>query len=219
MTTSASQTRVIVADDHAIVRKGVRALLESEGDILVVAEAGDGEEVLARARELRPDLVLLDISMPGMNGIEAARALRRELPSIQVIMLTMHEGDEYFFQALTAGAAGYIVKGAPAEDILTAVRSVRQGGVYLYPSLAKKLVTDYLQTKVTSAYDGLTPREAEVLKLIADGLTNQQIAQKLFISTTTVQTHRARILEKLNLHSQVELIKYAIRKGILQPGE
>ncbi len=216
---SASPGTVLLADDHPIVRKGIRALVEMEADLKVVGEAGDGPEALAKCRELKPDVLLLDISMPGMTGLEVARLVHSEMPDTKVVLLTMHEGDEYFFQALAVGAAGYIVKGATSEEILSAIQSVRQGGLYLHPSVAKRLVGDYLQTKATATYDGLTQRESEVLKLIADGLTSKQIGEKLFISVTTVQTHRAHAMEKLNLHTSAELVKYAIRKGILEPGE
>lgn len=210
------QTRIVIADDHLVVRKGVRVILEMERDLRVVGEARDGPEALALCRELEPDIVLLDISMPGINGIEVARRVQQEQPQTRVILLTMHEEDEYFFEAVAVGVAGYVVKGASADELLFAVRSVQQGGIYLYPSLAKKLVADYLRGKTTAAYEGLTPREREVLALIAEGLPNKQIAERLFVSITTVQTHRAHVMEKLNLHSQAELVKYAIRKGILR---
>ena len=211
------KARVLVADDHLVVRKGVRAILEIERDIVVVGEARDGIEALALCRELEPDIVLLDIAMPGMSGIEVARQVQREQPQTRIILLTMHEEDEYFFEAVAVGVAGYVVKGASADELLFAIRSVQQGGIYLYPSLAKKLVTDYLRGKTTAAYEGLTPREREVLGLIVEGLPNKQIAERLYVSITTVQTHRAHVMEKLNLHSQAELVKYAIRKGILKP--
>lgn len=211
--------RVLLADDHPVVRSGVRALLQTEPDIAIVGEAGDGLQALAKIRELRPDIALLDISMPGMTGMEVAGVARKELPATKIILLTMHEGDEYFFQSLSVGASGYIIKGASGEEVLSAIRSVSQGGVYLDPSLAQKLVAEHLRAKAYAAYDGLTQREAEILKLIADGLTNKEIAAKLFISVTTVQTHRSHVLEKLNLHTQTDLVKYAIRKGILKPGE
>ncbi len=213
---SRGSARVLVADDHLVVRKGIRAILEMEHDLRVVGEARDGPEALALCRELEPDIVLLDISMPGMSGIEVARRVQQEQPQTRVILLTMHEEDEYFFEAVAVGVAGYVVKGASADELLFAVRSVQQGGIYLYPSLAKKLVADYLRGKTTAAYEGLTPREREVLALIAEGLPNKQIAERLFVSITTVQTHRAHVMEKLNLHSQAELVKYAIRKGILR---
>jgi two-component system response regulator NreC len=209
--------RILVADDHSVVREGIRALLEREPDMTVVGESGDGLEALAKFRELTPDIMLLDISMPKMTGLEVAKVVKQENSDGRVVLLTMHEGEEYFFRALAVGAAGYVVKGASAEELLHAIRSVNQGGVYLQPSLQRKLVSDYLRHKTGSVYDGLTPRESEVLHLIADGLANKQIVAKLSISITTVQTHRAHVMEKLNLHSQAELMKYALRKGILSP--
>jgi two-component system response regulator NreC len=211
--------RVLVADDHTIVREGVRILLEAQPDIEVVGEAADGQEALARVRELQPDIVLIDIAMPNLNGLEATRAIKRDYPNVQTIALTMYESDEYFFQILNAGASGYILKKAASADLLSAIRAVYAGEVFLYPSVARRLVSDYL-SRVKSgeekiSYDGLTAREREVLKLIAEGHTNQAIADKLVISPSTVQTHRTRIMQRLNLHSRAELISYAMRKGLL----
>lgn len=211
--------RVLVADDHTIVREGVRILLEAQPDIQVVGEAADGQEALAKVRELQPAVVLIDIAMPNLNGLEATRAIKRDYPQIHVIALTMYESDDYFFQVLNAGASGYVLKKAASADLLAAIRAVHAGDVYLYPSVARRLVSDYL-TRVRSgeeqnSYDGLTAREREVLKLIAEGHTNQAIADKLVISPSTVQTHRTRIMQRLNLHSRAELIKYAIRRGLL----
>ncbi len=214
-----NKIRVLVADDHTIVREGVRILLEAQPDIEVVGEAADGQEALARVRELQPDIVLIDIAMPNLNGMEATRAIKRDYPQIQIIALTMYESDEYFFQILNAGASGYILKKAASADLLAAIRAVYAGEVFLYPSVARRLVSDYL-TRVKSgeeksSYDGLTAREREVLKLIAEGHTNQAIAEKLVISPSTVQTHRTRIMQRLNLHNRAELIQYAMRKGLL----
>ncbi len=214
-----NKIRVLVADDHTIVREGVRILLEAQPDIEVVGEAADGQEALERVRELLPDIVLIDIAMPNLNGLEATRAIKRDYPSIQTIALTMYESDEYFFQILNAGASGYILKKAASADLLTAIRAVYAGEVFLYPSVARRLVADYLSRvksgEEKSSYDGLTAREREVLKLIAEGHTNQVIADKLVISPSTVQTHRTRIMQRLNLHNRAELIQYAMRKGLL----
>jgi two-component system response regulator NreC len=211
--------RVLVADDHTIVREGVRILLEAQSDIEVVGEAADGQEAVARVRELHPDIVLIDIAMPNLNGMEATRAIKRDNPQVQIIALTMYESDEYFFQVLNAGASGYILKKAASADLLAAIRAVYAGEVFLYPSVARRLVSDYLSRvksgEEKSSYDGLTAREREVLKLIAEGHTNQAIAGKLVISPSTVQTHRTRIMQRLNLHNRAELIQYAIRKGLL----
>lgn len=213
-----SEIRVLVADDHVVMREGISMLLAAVPDITVVAQASSGLEVWEKADQLHPHVILMDISMPGMSGLEATRRLHNELPAIQVLILTMHEGDEFFFQALQAGAAGYILKGASSEDLLSAIRAVYQGGVYLYPTMARKLMADYLKrsSDEQGSYDDLTPREREVLKLIAEGLTTNEIAEQLVISAHTVQTHRQKIMEKLDLHNKSELIKYAIRKGLIR---
>lgn len=215
MTTT--KARILIADDHTLVRQGLLALLQGETDITVVGEAANGLEAVALVKELQPDVLLLDISMPGMNGIEVARSLQKEHSQTKVILLTMHEEAEYFFQAIAIGASGYVVKGASSDELMIAIHSVLQGGMYLQPSLAGELVTDYLRTQKNAAYDGLTPREAEILQLIANGSSNKQIADELSISVTTVQTHRSNFMEKLDLHSQADLFRYAVRKGILKP--
>ncbi len=214
-----SKIRVLVADDHTIVREGVRLLLDAQPDIEVVGEAADGQEAVKMIRQFRPDLVVMDIQMPNLNGLEATREIKREFPQIQILALTMYESDEYFFQVLNAGASGYVLKKAASADLLSAIRAVHSGDVFLYPSVARRLVSDYL-TRVKSgeeqnSFDGLTAREHEVLKLIAEGHTNQAIADKLVISPSTVQTHRTRIMQRLNLHNRAELIQYARRKGLL----
>jgi two-component system response regulator NreC len=201
------------------VREGVRILLEAQPDMQVAGEAADGQAAIALVRELQPAIVLIDIAMPVLNGLEATRVIKREFPQIQVIGLTMYESDEYFFQLLNAGASGYVLKKAASGDLLAAIRAVHAGDVFLYPSVARRLVSDYM-TRVKSgeektSYDGLTAREREVLKLIAEGHTNQAIADKLIISPSTVQTHRTRIMQRLNLQTRAELIQYARRKGLL----
>ncbi len=214
-----TKIKVLVADDHTIVREGVRILLEAQPDIEVVAEAADGREAVAKVQERQPDIVLIDIAMPNLNGLEATRAIKRDYPQVQVIVLTMYESDEYFFQLLNAGASGYVLKKAASADLIAAIRAVYAGDVFLYPSVARRLVSDYLSRvksgEEKSSYDGLTAREREVLKLIAEGHTNQAIADKLVISPSTVQTHRTRIMQRLNLHNRAELIQYAMRKGLL----
>ncbi len=211
--------RVLVADDHTIVREGVRLLLEAQPDIDVVGEAADGQQAVRLAVQLRPDVVIMDIGMPKLSGLEATRYIKQQCPEAEVLALTMHDSDEYFFQILHAGALGYVLKGASASDLVAAVRAANQGDVFLYPSVAKKLVGDYLRRVGTGeesgSYDGLTPREREVLQLLAEGYTSQAIADKLVISTSTVQTHRSNIMRKLNLQNRTELIKYAIRRGLI----
>ena len=210
-----------MADDHEIVRAGLRMLLQSQPDIEIVAEVDNGRAAIVQARELQPDIVLMDISMPDVDGFEATRQIKRALPKTAVLALTMHESDEYFFKMLEAGASGYVPKKAAPTDLVAAIRTVCGGGVFLYPSLAKSLVRDFMgraqeTTGARETLDGLTEREQEVLKLIADGSTNQEIADKLTISVKTVERHRANIMAKLNLHSRTELVKYAIRKGLIE---
>ncbi len=208
-----------MVDDHEIVRAGLRMLLQTQPDIEIVAEADNGHDAVARARELQPDVVLMDISLPDLDGFEATQQIKHAFPKTAVLALTMHESDEYFFKMLQAGASGYVPKKAAPTDLVTAIRTVYEGGVFLYPSLAKSLVRDYMSRATESdehaALDGLTEREQVVLKLIADGLTNQEIADQLTISVKTVERHRANIMGKLNLHSRTELVKYAIRKGLI----
>src|SRR3990170_2674834 len=215
-----AKIKVVVADDHAIVREGVRMILAREQDIEVVGEAGDGQQALDLVASLRPQVVIMDISMPGMGGIEATQRVKTKHPEVQVLALTMHEDETYVFQLLRAGAAGYVLKRAAAQDLVQAVRAAAKGEAFLYPSIARKVVEDYLRRVETGEererYDGLTTREKEILTLIAQGLSNQQIAEKLFISIKTVQTHRAHILEKLGLHDRTELVRYAIRKGLIE---
>jgi two-component system response regulator NreC len=215
-----NKVRVLIVDDHVIVRDGVRMILEAQPDIEVVGEASDGREALERARQLSPDVVLMDIAMPGMNGLEATAAIRQELPDVQVLVLTMHEDYEYFFEVLRAGASGYVLKGASSNDLVSAIRAVHQGGVYLHPAVAKNLVSDYVKRmepgEDRARYDGLSDRERQVLKLVAEGKTSQQIAEELFLSVNTVQTHRSHIMEKLGLHNRTDLIRYALRKGLVE---
>jgi len=211
--------RVLIVDDHIIVREGLRALLEAQPDIEVVGEATNGEEAVARTSELNPDIVLMDITMPGMNGLEATRRIKQAKPEVKVLALTMHEGDEYFFKILEAGASGYFVKGGSSSELISALQAVWRGDVFLYPTMAKKLLGDYLQRvksgQDSETYDGLTNREREILKLVAEGVNNQGIASQLFLSPATVQTHRANIMAKLKLHSRTDLAKYAIKHGLI----
>ena len=211
--------RVLLAEDHVIVRDGLRMLLQSVPDFTVVAEAGNGREAVARAIELRPDLAVLDISMPELSGLEATRLIKAESPQTHVLILTMHESDEFFFRALEAGASGYVLKKAATQDLLAAARAGARGEAFLYPSVAKKLITDYLQRMQSGTepvgYAGLSEREHEILRLIAEGLSNQHIAERLSVTTSTVQTHRAHILEKLGLQTTAALIKYAVQHGLV----
>jgi two-component system response regulator NreC len=212
--------KILLVEDHAVVRAGVRLLLNAQPDMEVVGELDNGQDLLKRVEQLRPDVVVMDISMPGVNGLEAARQLSTTHQKQGILILTMHDNEEYFFQAIKAGASGYIPKSAPETELLAAVRSVAVGKVYLHSSVAHLLVNDYLE-KVKSDDDHsgigkLTDREREIMLLIIKGSTNREIAERLTISIHTVNNHRANLMEKLGVHNQVELIKYAIKKGIIQ---
>jgi two-component system response regulator NreC len=208
--------RLIIADDHIVVREGLVALLEDEPDLKVVGQAGSGREAVRLAHQHRPDIALLDISMPDGNGLEAARRIGGELPEVKILILTIHEEEAFFFEALRAGASGYVLKGAGSEELLSAIRAVHEGGVYLLPKLAGSLVQDYLKHHPSMpADDPLTPRELEVLALIAQGFSNREIAEQLTLSLNTVKTHRFHIYQKLDLRDRAGLIQYALRQGLL----
>jgi len=208
-------------DDHQVVRSGLRMLLAGESDVEIVGEAGTAKEALDAVPQLTPDIVLMDIGLPDMSGIQATREIKRLYPEVAVVALTIHEDEEYFFKMLEAGANGYVPKRAAPEELLTAIRAAAKGEVYLYPSLAKLLVKDFLAqdrgSGEAAGLDGLTDREQEVLRYLADGATNDEIAEVLVISPKTVARHRENIMRKLNLHSRVDLVRYAIRKGIIKP--
>ncbi|MCA9896592.1 MAG: response regulator transcription factor [Ardenticatenaceae bacterium] len=214
-----SKIKLVLADDHAVVRSGLRMLLQAQPDMEIVGEAESGTEALRQVQTLQPDVILMDIQMPGMNGIEATRQIKGVGVDTAVLALTMHEDDQYFFEMLQAGASGYLPKRAAPDELVRAIRTVSRGEVFLYPSLATRLVQNYLGgdgggDAVTLVSD-LTPREQEVLVLIAEGLTNPEIAEKLVISVKTVDRHRENIMRKLNLHSRIELVKYALRSGLI----
>lgn len=213
-------TRLLLVDDHAVVRSGLRMLLEGQHDVEIVGEAATAAEALAATASLRPDVILMDIGLPDKSGIEATREIKKQFPQVFVVALTIHEDEEYFFKMLDAGASGYVPKRAAPEELLTAIRAAANGEVYLYPSLAKLLVRDYLTGdragETRSSLDGLTDRESEVLTYLAEGASNDEIASALVISPNTVERHRENIMKKLNLHSRSELVRYAIRKGIIK---
>ncbi|MEZ4593193.1 MAG: response regulator transcription factor [Chloroflexota bacterium] len=214
-----TKIKLVLADDHAVVRSGLRMLLQAQPDMEIVGEAESGKEALALVRSLQPDVILMDIQMPGMNGIEATRQIKEAGADTAVLALTMHEDDQYFFEMLQAGASGYLPKRAAPDELVQAIRTVSRGEVFLFPSLATRLVQSYLGGEAggdTEALVGeLTPREQEVLVLIAEGMTNPEIADKLVISVKTVDRHRENIMRKLNLHSRIELVKYALRHGLI----
>ena len=215
------KTRVLIADDHTIVRSGVRLLLQAEPDIEVVGEALNGDEAIALAESLRPNVILMDIGMPGTNGLEATRQIQARFPEIRILVLTMHRSDEYFFEMLKAGASGYILKSAETNDLIHALRTVARGEVFLYPTMAKQLLTDYLdrlKDEEGAKHALLTPREKEILRLLADGFSNKEIAEHLVVSPSTVHSHRTNLMAKLNLSSRHELIQYARDRGLLHDG-
>lgn len=210
--------RILLAEDHTLVRKGLRSLLEAEDGLLVIDEAIDGREAVEKVGQLQPDIVLMDIAMPGLNGLEATRQLQRRYPKVQVIILTMYADEEYIPQLLEAGARGYVVKQAAPEELIAAVRAVYQGEIYLTPSVSRTVVQEYLRQAATMARTGqdlLTPREREVLQLIAEGHPPRQIAQLLCISVKTVEAHRANLMRKLAASSTADLTRHAIRKKLI----
>ena len=208
--------RILVVDDHAVLRDGIRALLGLHDDIEVVGEASEGKEAVGKAQELMPDVVIMDIAMPGMDGLEATRRIKKKHPKMKVLVLTQHDNKEYILSVIKAGASGYVPKRALGSELVSAIRAVQEGDSFLYPSAAAALIEDYLQqTKDEDPYDQLTAREREIFKLIAEGHTSREIADMLFLSLRTVQGHRLKIMDKLNLHNRTELIKYAMRKGLV----
>jgi DNA-binding NarL/FixJ family response regulator len=214
------KTRILLADDHAVVRNGLRMVLDAQPDIEVVAEVGDGAEAVERGLGEDVDLAILDIAMPRMTGLHAARELHRGRPELRILMLSMHENERYLYEALKAGAAGYVVKTVADRDLVEAVRAAMRGERFLYPGAMTPLIAEFLHTArqdLPVREDPLTPREQEVVKLVAEGHTNKQIAQTLVISEKTVERHRANILEKLGMRDRVELTRYAIRQGLIEP--
>lgn len=214
---------LILADDHAVVRSGLRMLLDAQSDMEIVGEAENGREAVELTRTLNPDVVLMDILMPEMNGIEATRLITRMETDTAVLALTMYEDEQYFIEMLRAGAAGYVPKRAAPDVLVTAIRTVNLGAVFIFPSMATRLVQDYfgreLEENSSANAADLTPREKEVLVLISDGLTNSDIGDKLGISIKTVDRHRENIMKKLDLHNRIDLVKYAIREGLIDLDE
>lgn len=217
---TAAKIRILLADDHALVRRGVRLILDGEPDLCVIAEAGDGAEAIAMARTDPPDLAILDIAMPRMTGLQTARELTRLQPELRILMLTMYDNEQYFFEALKAGASGYVLKSVADRDLVEACRAAIRGEPFLYPGAVTALIRNYLDR----VRDGdqlparvITDREEEILKLVAEGHSSKDIAALLFISAKTVERHRANLLQKLGLRDRLELTRYAIRAGLIEP--
>ncbi len=210
-----SKIRVLLVDDHAIMRDGISALLDLQDDIEIVGEASEGKEAIEKARELVPDVVVMDISMPEMDGLEATRRIKKKDPTVKVLVLTQHDDREYILSTIKSGSDGYLPKRALGSELVAAIRAIHQGHSFLYPSATGALIEDYRRQVEKEPYDRLTEREREVFRLIADGHTSREIVDMLFISLKTVHNHRAKIMEKLNIHNRSELIKFAIRKGLV----
>ena len=218
--TAAQPARILLADDHALMRSGLRMILDAEPDLSVVAEAADGAEALALLQEIPVDLAILDIAMPRMTGLQAAREINRNHPHVRVLMLSMHDNEQYFFEALNAGASGYVLKSVADRDLLEACRATMRGEPFLYAGAVTALIRDYLHRARqgnTLPETILTPREEEVLKLIAEGLSAREIAKTLGISAKTVDRHRTNTLQKLGLRDRLALTRYAIRTGLIEP--
>ena len=214
------KTRILLADDHALVRRGVRLILDGEPDLMVVAEAGDGAEAIQLARQHQPDLAILDIAMPRMTGLQAARELSRTLPQLRILMLTMYDNEQYFFEALKAGASGYVLKSVADRDLVEACRAAMRDEPFLYPGAITALIRDYLERARqgdATPTRALTDREEEILKLVAEGHSSKEIAELLYISVKTVERHRANLMQKLGMRDRVELTRYAIRAGLIEP--
>lgn len=212
---------VLLADDHSVVREGIRRVLEDAYDIEVAGEAADGLEAAQQTATLHPRVVLLDIAMPNLGGLEAAQQIRQANPEVAIVFLTMHESEEYFFEALRSGADGYVPKSASAGEVIEAVRSAARGQVYLHPSLARFLLQGFLGRAAPDdsldAYQKLTPREREVLSMVANGLTTNEIASRLYLSPNTVHRHRNNLMQKLGLHDRLDLLRYCLRRGLIAP--
>ncbi|HEX6340697.1 response regulator transcription factor [Umezawaea sp.] len=212
--------RILLADDHALVRRGVRLILDNEPDLTVVAEAGDGAEAISMARAERPDLAILDIAMPRLTGLQAARELSRLQPDLRILILTMYDNEQYFFEALKAGASGYVLKSVADRDLVEACRAAIRGEPFLYPGAVASLIRNYLdrvRDGESIPAKAITDREEEILKLVAEGNSSKEIADLLFISVKTVERHRANLLQKLGLKDRLELTRYAIRAGLIEP--
>lgn len=212
--------RVLIVDDQQMIREGISLILKSHPDIEVVGEAANGREALAKVEETQPDVVLMDISMPELNGIDATAMVKRRFPKVKVLTLTVHDAEGYILQLLRAGASGYIVKKAAGDELVEAIRSVHRGDYYLHPTVTRQVIEEYMRQMregTRGPEDLLTARERQIVQLAAEGYKNREIAERLNISLKTVETHRANIMQKLNISDRVELVRYAIRAGIIEP--
>ncbi len=214
------KTRILLADDHALVRHGLRLILDREPDMEVVSEAANGAEAVETALTGEPDLAILDVTMPRLTGIQAAREICQRRPGVRTLILSMHDNEQYFFEALSAGASGYVLKSVADRDLVEAVRATMRGEPFIYPGAVKALIREHLERAASGeqpSADPLSPRESEVLKLVAEGYTTKQIGETLYIAEKTVERHRANILDKLGMRDRVELTRYAIRRGLIEP--
>ncbi len=211
--------KVLLVEDHTIVRKGILSLLDNESEIEVIGEAEDGREAVQKVAQLSPDVVLMDNSMPGLNGLEATRQIKKQFSRVKVLILTMHTNEQYVKQFLQAGASGYLIKQTAPMELVAAIHAVYRGDFFLSPSISKTIIEGYIQQMGTidreNSYDRLTDREHEVLQLVAEGFSSKEVAEQLHISVKTVGVHRTNLMEKLNVHNLAELIKYAIRRGVI----
>jgi DNA-binding NarL/FixJ family response regulator len=210
------KTRILIADDHALMRDGIRALLTTHEDMEVVGEAADGKEAIEKTQQLAPDVVIMDISMPRMDGLEAIRRIRKKQPGVKTLVLTQHDNQEYILSVVKAGASGFLPKKAVSSDLIAALRALRKGESFLHPQAASILIASYLQrTDSLDPYDTLTAREREILKLVAEGHTSRRIAEMLYLSVKTVTGHRNKLMQKLDLHNRTELVRYAVRRRLI----
>ena len=210
---------ILVADDHALVREGIIAILRLHGDLEVAAEAADGKEAIQKAAKHKPDIVLMDIAMPGLGGLEATMEIKKNHPEIKILVLSQYDDKEYVNRLLKAGVSGYILKHAVGTDLISAIRAVARGESYLYPAITSSVIDDYLHKRdanLDDPYDRLTDREKQVLKLIAEGNSNKEIADMLSLSVKTVIAHRANLMEKLDIHNRTELVKFALKQGVIK---
>lgn len=214
-----SKITVLLAEDHTIVRQGLRSLLDNEPEIEVVGEAGDGQEAIQKTEQLRPTVVVMDITMPILNGLEATRQIKKLFPAVKVVILTVHSTEEHIYQILRAGASGYVVKQGAVPELIEAIRAAAQGNTFLSPTISRQAIDEYgRQAEVTvDRYDRLTDREREVLQLIAEGRTSREMASRMHVTVKTVEAHRAHLMDKLGLHTIADLTRYALRKGMIGP--